>query len=94
MTEINFNDLPCDIMTKIMNINKVSDRQEKLKQKAINFRRYRYVVVDSIKTRSEYMDMGVWGSYPSFARFMFDAYKHTDLEARKLFNKKIKSLHH
>ena len=87
MTEINFNDLPCDIMTKIMNINKVSDRQEKLKQKAINFRRYRYVVVDSIKTRSEYMVMGVWGSYPSFAKFMFDAYKKTDLEYRKYFNK-------
>ena len=86
--EINFNDLPCDIMTKIMNINKVSDRQEKLKQKAINFRRYRYVVVDSIKSRSEYMDMGVWGSYPSFARFMFDAYKQSDLEERKLFNQK------
>jgi len=34
--EINFNDLPCDIMTKIMNINKVKDKQEKLNKKIIN----------------------------------------------------------
>ena len=26
---MNFNDLPCDIMTKIMNINKEAERREK-----------------------------------------------------------------
>ena len=33
--EINFNDLPSDLMTKIMNINKVVDKQEKLNKKVI-----------------------------------------------------------
>ena len=29
MAEINFNDLPCEIMTKIMNINKEREKREK-----------------------------------------------------------------
>ena len=34
--QINFNDLPCDLMTKIMNINKVADKQEKINKRVIN----------------------------------------------------------